>query len=273
MLMRAARGAYAQSIRASLHEIGVDDLPRNGAFVLGEIDFRGGLGQDFASSLGITKQAVSLVIDTLVNRGYLTRSTDSDDRRRNNLELTDSGREVLRATWHATEAVDARLRERASDDEVRAMRAGLAVLAEIKSADRASGAGRRRPGAQLRRFAPIFPVRDLAAALAHYASLGFETSAYEEGDGYGFARRDGVGLHLEAHGDHGHGEHQHENHGHAHGASAYLYVRDADALYEEWSRAGVGGHTEPAEDKPWKVHEGTHTDPDGNLIRFGTPIE
>ena len=37
-LMRAARGAYAQSIRAHLHAIGVDDLPRNGAFVLAGID-------------------------------------------------------------------------------------------------------------------------------------------------------------------------------------------------------------------------------------------
>ncbi|MGH3156966.1 MAG: VOC family protein, partial [Streptosporangiaceae bacterium] len=182
---------------------------------------------------------------------------------------------VMHAVVRGVDAVDTRLRKRASAEEVAAMRTGLSILAEIKTADRASGAGRRRPAAQLRRFAPIFPVRDLAAALAHYASLGFETSAYQDGDGYGFAGRDGAGLHLEAHSDHGHEDHGHDGHehdGHEHGASAYLFVRDADALYEEWSGPGIGGHTEPAEDKPWGMHEGTHTDPDGNLIRFGTSI-
>ena len=41
-LMRAARGAYARSIRAQLHAIGIDDLPRNGAFILAGIDTTGG---------------------------------------------------------------------------------------------------------------------------------------------------------------------------------------------------------------------------------------
>jgi hypothetical protein len=145
------------------------------------------------------------------------------------------------------------------------MRAGLAILGEIKSADTASGAGRPRPARQLSRFAPIFPVRDLRAALAHYASLGFEVSAYSDGDDYGFADREGVGLHLEAH-PHHHHDSDHEEHR----ARAYLYVRDADALYEEWSRPGIGGQTWPAEPKPWKLREGSHIDPDGNVIRFGS---
>ena len=41
-LMRLARGAYAQAIRAELDQIGVDDLPRNGAFILAGIDVPGG---------------------------------------------------------------------------------------------------------------------------------------------------------------------------------------------------------------------------------------
>jgi hypothetical protein len=139
-----------------------------------------------------------------------------------------------------------------------------------KTADTAAGVGRPRPAALLRRFAPIFPVRRLDAALAHYASLGFEVSAYEDGDDYGFVSRDGVELHLEAHHhhdsetDHEHGD---TNHG---GGRAYLFVRDADALYQEWSKPGLRGHTWPAEVKPWKVREGSHIDPDGNVIRFGS---
>jgi hypothetical protein len=37
------------------------------------------------------------------------------------------------------------------------------------------------PSTRLNRYAPIFPVADLQRALAHYASLGFATSAYEGG--------------------------------------------------------------------------------------------
>ena len=53
----------------------------------------------------------------------------------------------------------------------------------------------------------------------------------------------------------------------------YLYVHDADALYEEWSRPGIGGETLPVCSTPYKLREGAHVDPDGNLIRFGSPME
>ena len=49
--------------------------------------------------------------------------------------------------------------------------------------------------AVLRRVAPIFPVRDLSASLAHHERLGFATRAYE-GGGYAYATRDGVEIHL-----------------------------------------------------------------------------
>jgi DNA-binding MarR family transcriptional regulator len=40
---------------------------------------------------------VSQVIDILVNRGYLSRSPDPDDRRRISLELTERGRQAIEA--------------------------------------------------------------------------------------------------------------------------------------------------------------------------------
>jgi len=260
-LMRSARGAYAQSIRAQLHAIGIDDLPRNGSFILAGIDAAGGPRHDLPSELGVTKQAVSQVIDLLVNRGYLEREPDPDDRRRVRLELTDRGEDAVAAVLRGVEAVDRRLEEVVSPEQVGALRSVLSALTDIKQTDIATGAGRARPARQLRRFSPIFPVRDLAAALAHYATLDFRTFPYEDGDDYGFANRDGVGVHLAA--DPGHDRQR--------AGSAYLLVRDAAALYEEWSRPGLGGHTHPAEPTPWGMLEGSHTDPDGNLIRFGSP--
>ena len=46
---------------------------------------------DLPAELGVTKQAVSQVIDVLVTHGYLERHGDSGDRRRVVLALTDRG--------------------------------------------------------------------------------------------------------------------------------------------------------------------------------------
>jgi DNA-binding MarR family transcriptional regulator/catechol 2,3-dioxygenase-like lactoylglutathione lyase family enzyme len=267
-LMRAARGAYASSIRAQLHLIGADDLPRNGAFLLAGIDTTGGPRHDLPSELGVTKQAVSLLIDVLTERGYLERRPDPGDRRRIALELTERGQQVVDAVLRGVEAVDLQLLERVPPEQVEAMRSALGALVQIKTTGISTGAGRPRPATQFHRFSPIFPVRELSVALAHYSALGFDTIAYEEGDEYGFANREGTGVHLAV--DHGHGH----GHGHDHhGTAAYLYVRDADALYEEWSRPGIGGETRPVRATPYGLREGSHVDPDGNLIRFGSPME
>lgn len=109
-----------------------------------------------------------------------------------------------------------------------------------------------------KRVAPIFPVRDLHASLTHYQRLGFETREYR-GGGYGFAELDGVEIHLgltdeiDAH------------------ASAYLFVEDADELARAWQSAGAVVNL--PEDTEWGQHEGAHVDPDGNVIRFGSPIK
>ena len=115
----------------------------------------------------------------------------------------------------------------------------------------------------MQKFAPAFPVRDLTAALAHYARLGFTTSEYtgeSAAGGYGFARRDDVELQLGTVPD---GRT-------ASPTTAYLYVDDADALAAEWR--ATGADVGSAEDTPWGRREGVMTDPDGNIIRFGSPL-
>ena len=81
-LLRAARTTYGDAIRAALVEIGCADVPRNGAFVLGAVARHGAPMGDVVRGLGVSKQAGSQVVDTLVVRGYLERTPDPDDRRR-----------------------------------------------------------------------------------------------------------------------------------------------------------------------------------------------
>ncbi len=115
--------------------------------------------------------------------------------------------------------------------------------------------------ATIRRAAPIFPVRDLALSFAHYQRLGFKTREYE-GGGYGFVTRDGVEIHLGVVSQIFPSDAKH---------SAYLWVDDADALAEAWRASGAEVHM--PEDTEWGQHEGALVDPDGNVLRFGSPMK
>ncbi len=62
-LMRSARGVYSRSIRAQLHAIGANDLPRNGAFILAGMNGDGQPIQDLPADMGISQQAAIELLD------------------------------------------------------------------------------------------------------------------------------------------------------------------------------------------------------------------
>jgi DNA-binding MarR family transcriptional regulator len=135
-LLRAARGSYAQTISARLAAAGFDDVPRNGAFVLGGMANWGGSAAEVIQGLGVTKQAASQLIDTLVLRGYLERDINPDDRRRMTIEPTDRGRAAAATIREAVEAIDAELAQMLTPAEQAGLRAGLTALAHIRTPTR-----------------------------------------------------------------------------------------------------------------------------------------
>jgi DNA-binding MarR family transcriptional regulator len=259
-LLRAARSAYRQAIREALADGGFDDLPRNGPYVLSAIINQRLPQDEIIRQLEVSKQAASQLIDTLVVRGYLVRVPDTSDRRRMTLMPTDRGRAAGTAVRSEVEAIDREFARRLSPSQLATFRTGLLALIEIghhqggKSPDSAT---------RLIQFSPIFPVKDLRRALDHYKSLGFSVKAYADGDEYGFADRDGVGIHFAADPNHD---------PHVGAAQAYLVVEDADALAAEWSRPGIGGKNHPVGNTPYEFREGNHIDLDNNLIRFGSRV-
>jgi DNA-binding MarR family transcriptional regulator len=295
-LLRAARDTYRRSIREQLAESGFADLPPNGAFVLGGLVNRGGDLAWVTRHLGVSRAAAEQLVNSLVARGYLALVGDDPE-----ATVTERGRSAAARVKAGVEAVDEELATRLRPGELTALRRGLGLLSEIETpteaeppgaartgpdaaeppragagapaeparAEAEAGAGADEPdrpraeATPVSHFAPILPVTDLARSLRHYRGLGFTVSAYDGADEYGFAERDGAGLHLSRHPDldplTGAG-------------AAYLYVRDADALAAEWSRPGIGGRTHPPTDTPYGLREGAHLDPDNNLIRFGSPI-
>ncbi|MHA3703568.1 MarR family winged helix-turn-helix transcriptional regulator [Jatrophihabitans sp. YIM 134969] len=131
-LLRAAWRSYGEVVRRALAEAGFDDLPRNGAYVVGATA-RGSLSMsELPRALGVTKQAFSQLVDTLVLRGYVERVAVPDDRRRITLGLTDRGREVAALTDECARRSDAALAVAVGDaDAVATTRRVLGAMTQL----------------------------------------------------------------------------------------------------------------------------------------------
>jgi uncharacterized glyoxalase superfamily protein PhnB len=114
-------------------------------------------------------------------------------------------------------------------------------------------------------YEPIFAVADVARAAAHYELLGFRSEMHDAT--YAFATLGQLTLHLARHG--GHGWPGYRPQGHM-TSVLYLHIDDADRLAGQWRQAGMTVHG-PA-DTEYGKREGQHVDPDGNLLRFGSPL-
>ena len=108
-------------------------------------------------------------------------------------------------------------------------------------------------------FEPIFKVADVARSVAWFERAGFEASFHDQT--YAFAHRDrDLTVHLaQAVGDEPPGQ-----------CSLYIHCQDADLVAAEWREAGI--EVDGPRNEDYGKREGSITDPDGNLIRFGSPI-
>jgi hypothetical protein len=108
-------------------------------------------------------------------------------------------------------------------------------------------------------FEPIFKVSDVARSVAWFETAGFVVSFHD--DTYAFAHRDrDLTIHLaQASGDDPPGN-----------GALYIHCQDADRVAVGWRQAGI--EVEGPHDEDYGKREGSVTDPDGNVIRFGSPI-
>jgi DNA-binding MarR family transcriptional regulator len=134
-LLRAARGSYGGAIRRRLLAAGFDDLPRNGPFVLGGMANHGAAASDLIRQLGVSKQATAQLVDTLVLRGYLERTTNPDDRRRLDLTLTERGHAAAAEVRAGVVEIDEQLASMLTAAEVDTLRKGLFALVAIREAE------------------------------------------------------------------------------------------------------------------------------------------
>ncbi|WBO20899.1 MarR family winged helix-turn-helix transcriptional regulator [Sphingomonas abietis] len=136
-LLRHARNTYGVAMREALNAAGYDDIPGNGLYILGGLALGDGgvpIGQ-LCRDLRITKQAAGQLVDTLVLRGYLDRTTDDDDRRRLIVSLTARGRAAANAQTEGRKKVDAALLAAVGDEDVARTCRTLAALIVIGRED------------------------------------------------------------------------------------------------------------------------------------------
>ncbi|HEY7134089.1 MAG TPA: MarR family transcriptional regulator [Acidimicrobiia bacterium] len=129
-LLRAAWTTYGNAVRAAMVEAGFDDLPRNGAYVVGAIAGKGLPLSRIVGQLGVSKQAAGQLVDTLVARGYLDRVVDPEDRRRLSISLTPRGAAAATVAKDSIARVDRGLVKRVGRADVAAARRTLAALIE-----------------------------------------------------------------------------------------------------------------------------------------------
>jgi len=131
MLLAAGRTTYGRAIRTNLQSAGFGDMPRQGSRIVGGIARNGLNLADVSEVLGVSKQAASQLVDTLVVRGYVERIAHPEDRRRMTVGLTERGRSAAQEIRAAVEAVDAQLVDRVGADELAVARRVLGQLVEL----------------------------------------------------------------------------------------------------------------------------------------------
>ncbi|MGH9017207.1 MAG: MarR family winged helix-turn-helix transcriptional regulator [Acidimicrobiales bacterium] len=108
-LLRHAVRRYRSTVAEALLSAGYGDLPQQGIWAVSALAQAtpGVSGRDLVARMDISKQAVSQLMDTLVDGGFVARRPSTGDRRRTLLVLTPRGRRVARVIDRAVAGVEA----------------------------------------------------------------------------------------------------------------------------------------------------------------------
>ncbi|MFD0618332.1 MarR family winged helix-turn-helix transcriptional regulator [Paenibacillus sp. GCM10027629] len=96
-LLSLSFSALIDELHDRLNELGFGDIRPAHGFMFKHIIPDGATGIELAEHLGITKQAVSKMVDYLEKSGYVIRQTHPNDKRGKIIVLTERGRQVMKA--------------------------------------------------------------------------------------------------------------------------------------------------------------------------------
>ena len=128
-LLRRVNQQYRSSIRAKLAARGLGDLPQPGYWALTGLARGTRDASHLMTEMGVTKQAVSKLVDTLVTTGYIDRRSNRSDRRRSDLLLTTKGRKAVGIIESAVKETERRFVADVGAESFRQLRQALDHLA------------------------------------------------------------------------------------------------------------------------------------------------
>jgi DNA-binding MarR family transcriptional regulator len=131
-LLRRAVRRYAAPVAEALDRGGFEDLPQRGVWAVSALaQSKPGLsGRDLVARMGISKQAISQLIETLVTMGYVARRPAPDDRRRTLLQLTARGRGAARIIDETVAGMEAAMAGTIGRERLRQLHSALQELDE-----------------------------------------------------------------------------------------------------------------------------------------------
>jgi DNA-binding MarR family transcriptional regulator len=100
---------------------------------------------DLAAQLGISKQAVAVVVDEMVAHGYAERRADPGDGRRKLIALTTRGEAIRERALRTSAAIERELAGELGEDAVKTLRAALLLFLERHGGAEDARARRARP--------------------------------------------------------------------------------------------------------------------------------
>lgn len=124
LLVVAAERHLAEALQAHLMAAGFADHRLVHHNVMAHVPYEGIRLTELADKAGITKQAMSELVNDLERLGYLQRTADPHDGRAKLIGFTEKGRAAVDEAMHAFEAMETAL----GDRSVRALRRSLLAI-------------------------------------------------------------------------------------------------------------------------------------------------
>lgn len=128
ILFASAFRMAVDELHKELGKLGFDDVRPSHGFIFQKISHGGSTGKELAEHMGITKQAASLTIDYLEERGYVTRQPHPSDQRGKLVVLTQRGWDCIQATEAIFTSIQQRWHEVLGEERIEALLSDMRKL-------------------------------------------------------------------------------------------------------------------------------------------------
>ncbi|MBD8499780.1 MarR family winged helix-turn-helix transcriptional regulator [Paenibacillus arenosi] len=128
VLLAASINLMIQELHEHLHELGYEHIRPAHGFLFKRITPNGATGMEIAEYLGITKQAVSKMIDHLEENGYVKRDNHPTDMRGKLVVLTERGKLAIQAKEKIVAQIEERWADRIGAERMNLLKMDLTTL-------------------------------------------------------------------------------------------------------------------------------------------------